>query len=242
MEAILNCPEGLSNDPGRFLNFVDRDCVPYTVPQLILFAGGCLMWVAAYVLIIRNARRYRAMDMAVVAVCSNFAWEALWSWAFRTDMGWFLVWTYRAWFFLDIYIFWLTLRYGASQAAVPALARRFRPATVATLAGFAIVYYFFIAEGHDTRIGANSAYIAQLLVSGPGLILLLKNPALTGLSFNVAWLRSFGTAANTVFMYLHYPADHFVQSMATVAFVLDMIYLGVFLKFRARATAAGSAA
>ena len=232
MTLATNCPDGLSNDPARFLNFTDRDCVPYTIPQLILFAGGCLMWVAAYVIIIRNARRRRSMDMAAVAVCSNFAWEALWSWAFKTDMGWFLVWTYRAWFFLDIYIFWLTLEYGASQVSIPALARRFKPAMWATLAGFGIVYYFFIAEGHDTRIGANSAYIAQLLVSGPCLILLLRNPGLAGLSFHVAWLRSFGTAANTIFMYLHYPANHFVQSMATLAFGLDMIYLGAFLKFR----------
>jgi hypothetical protein len=238
MDAVLHCPDGLSNDPGRFLNFVDRDCVPYTILQLILFAGGCLMWVVAYVIIIRNARRYRAMDMAVVAVCSNFAWETLWSWAFKTDMGWFLVWTYRAWFFLDIYIFWLTLKFGMTQVSTPALARRFKPATLATLAAFGIVYYFFIAEGHDTRIGANSAYIAQLLVSGPCLVLLLKNPGLEGFSWNVAWLRSFGTAANTVFMYLHYPADHFVQAMATVAFVVDMIYLGVYRKLKA-AKAAG---
>jgi hypothetical protein len=232
MEQALHCADGAINDPGRFLNFTDRDCVPYTVPQLILFAGGCLMWVVAYAIIIRNARRYKSMDMAVVAVCSNFAWETLWSWAFQTDMGWFLVWTYRAWFFLDIYIFWLTLRFGAFQASIPSLAGRFKPATWATLAAFGVVYYFFIAEGHDTRIGANSAYIAQLIVSGPCLLMLLKNPGLAGLSFHVAWLRSFGTGANTVFMYLHYPGNHFVQAMATVAFVLDMLYLGIFLRFR----------
>lgn len=231
MDLALTCPDGSVNDPARFLNFTDRDCVPYTVPELALFAGGCLMWVAAYALIIRNARRYRSMDMAVVAVCSNFAWEFLWSFAFRTDMGRFLVWTYRAWFFLDIYIFGLMLKFGASQASSPAMVRHFRPAAWAALAAFGIVYYFFTAEGHDTRIGANSAYIAQLLVSGPCLILLLGNPALTGLSFHVAWLRSFGTAANTVFMYLHYPANHFVQAMATVAFALDMAYLGVFREF-----------
>lgn len=232
MESILHCPDGLVNDPGRFLNFTDRNCVPYTIPELILFAGGCLMWVVAYVILIRNARKFKSMDMAVLAVCSNFAWEALWSWPFHTDMGWFLVWTYRAWFFLDIYIFWLTLKYGVNQIATPALARHFKSATFATLAAFSVVYYFFIAEGHDTLIGANSAYIAQLLVSGPCLILLLRNPQLVGLSFHVAWLRSFGTGANTVFMYLHYPANHFVQAMATLAFVLDMIYLFVFLKFK----------
>jgi hypothetical protein len=232
MQLAQHCPDGLVNDPARFLNLVDRDCVPYTALQLVLFAGGCLMWVVAYVIIIRNARRYRSMDMAVVAVCSNFAWETLWSWAFKTDMGWGLVWTYRAWFFLDIYIFWLTLKFGVSQTSIPALTRHFKPAALAGLAAFGIVYYFFVSEGHDTRIGANSAYIAQLVISGPCLFLLLKNPGLKGFSFNVAWLRGFGTGANTVFMYLHYPADHFVQAMGTVSFVLDMLFLAVFLRFK----------
>jgi hypothetical protein len=238
MDLVVKCPDGSSNDPSRFLNFVDRDCVPYSIPELSLFAGGCLMWVVAYAIIIRNARLNRSMDMAVVAVCSNFAWEFLWSFAFKTDMGWFLVWTYRAWFFLDIYIFWLTLRHGAAQVSTPALARHFKPAMAAATICFGIVYYFFTAEGHDTRIGANSAYIAQLIISGPCLILLLKRAGLEGFSFHVAWLRGFGTAANTVFMYLHYPADHFVQAMATISFVLDLAFLAAYLNLRTTRTAA----
>jgi hypothetical protein len=230
MSAIIACADGRTNDPGRFLNFIDRNCVPYTWPELILFAGGCLMWVAAYVLIIRNARRYHVLDMAVVAGCSNFAWEFLWSFFFFTDMGWFLVWTYRAWFFLDIYIFRLLLRYGSTQVTSPGVARFYKPLCWAGLAGFTLVYYFFIKEGHDTLIGANSAYIAQMFVSVCSLIILLGLKDLTGLSFHVGWLRSFGTGANTVFMFMHYPGNHFLHSMAATSFVLDMIYLGVFLK------------
>jgi hypothetical protein len=235
--AVVQCGEGVVNDPSRFLNFVDSGCRPYTWLELFLFAGGCLMWVAAYAIIILNARKHKALDMAVAAGCSNFAWEFLWSFFFRTDMGWFLVWTYRAWFFLDIYIFKLLLDYGASQVRTPAVARHFKPLAWATLAGFTLIYYFFIKEGHDTSIGANSAYIAQMFVSVLSLLVLMNNKGLAGLSFHVGWLRSFGTGANTVFMFMHYPANHFLHSMAATSFVLDMCYLGLFLKYRKAAAA-----
>ena len=234
MEIILTCPDGRVNDPGRFLNFTDRNCLPYTWPELILFAGGCLMWVAAYALIIRNARKYRLVDMAIAAGCSNFAWEFLWSFPFKTDMGWFLVWTYRAWFFLDIYIFWLMLEYGPAQVKSPLTRRFFKPLCVAMLGGFTLIYFFFIKEGHDTLIGANSAYIAQMFVSVLSLALLLGNPGLQGFSFHVGWLRSFGTGANTVFMFLHYRGNHFLHSMAATSFIIDMVFLGAFLRLRSR--------
>ena len=102
------------------------------------------------------------------------------------------------------------------------------------LAGFTLIYYFFVKEGYDTTIGANSAYIAQMFISVLSLTLLLNNPGLKGLSFHVGWLRSFGTGANTIFMFLHYPENHFVHSLAGLSFIIDMAYLYIFLRFRAR--------
>jgi hypothetical protein len=190
------------------------------------------MWVVAYAIIILNARKLHVLDMPIIAGCSNFAWEFLWSFAFRTDMGYFLVWTYRAWFFLDIYIFWLLLKYGASQVRTPLIAKYFKPLTIVAMLGFVGAYYFFTKEGHDTLIGANSAYIAQIFISVFGLTLLLANPQLNGFSFHVAWLRSFGTGANTVFMFLHYPDNGFLLFISTLCFVVDMAFLIVYLKFR----------
>jgi len=232
MNPIVQCADGRINDPSHFLNFVDRNCVPYSYLELFLFAGGCLMWVVAYAIIIRDARKYSIMDMAAVAGCSNFAWETVWSWAFKTDMGWFLVWTYRAWFFLDIYIFYLLLKHGASQVTTPMVKKHFKALCWIGLAGFNILYYFFIKEGHDTLIGANSAYIAQMFVSVCSLLVLWSTPDLKGLSWNVAWLRSFGTGANTVFMFMHYPGNHFLHSMAAGSFVIDMYFLWTFLGYR----------
>ena len=87
MSAVVTCPDhpGLVNDPGHFINLIDSRCVPYTTVQLFLFAGGCFLWVVAYGILIRNALKYKYMEMAAIAVCSNFAWEFTWSFLFKTD-------------------------------------------------------------------------------------------------------------------------------------------------------------
>jgi hypothetical protein len=230
MAMTITCPEfpSLRNDPSSFLNRVDRNCVPYTTLELALFAGGCLLWVVAYGLLIRNMRRDKVSEMAVVAGCSNFAWEFLWSFFFFTDMGYFLVWTYRAWFFLDIFIFWHLLRVGNKQVGDPFLKKHFIPLSLATTVAFTVVYYFFTKEGHDTLIGANSAYIAQLFISSFCLLLLIKSPTLFGFSPAIGWLRSVGTGMNTIFMLLHYPDNHFLHSMALLSMALDAAYLVLF--------------
>ena len=93
MNNPVMCGNGLVNNPNNWLNWVDIHCVPYTKVQMALFAGGCLMWVVAYALLIHNTRKYKFMEMAAFAGASNFAWEALWSWTFFPDIGQFMVWT-----------------------------------------------------------------------------------------------------------------------------------------------------
>lgn len=236
---VIRCPEagGLVNDPGHLLNFVDRNCVPYSWLQLGLFAGGCLLWVAAYAILIRNIRRDKFVEMATVAACSNFAWEFLWAFRFFTDMGYFLVLTYRAWFFLDIFIFWLMLKHGGGQVEIPFFKRHFQAACALTTVAFGLMYYFFTQEGHDTFIGANSAYIAQMFISSLCLLMILKAPSVALFSLPIGWLRSVGTGMNTVFMLLHYPSNHFLHTLALTSLVLDGCYLWVFWRRRRESAA-----
>ena len=239
---LIRCPDGLANDPARFLNTVDRNCIPYTSAEWVLFAGGCLLWVAAYGLLIWNMRRDKFCEMALVAGCGNFAWEFLWSFLFRTDMGYFMVWTYRAWFFLDIFIFTLMLRYGDRQVENPFLRRNLVPISLAGTVAFGLGYYFFTRQGHDTFIGANSAYIAQLFISAYCLLLLIRAPDLVGFSLAIGWLRSVGTGMNTVFMLLHYRDNHFLHTLALTSLVLDALYLWTFLRRKAGLRTAAVAA
>jgi len=219
----------ISSDAGRtsLLNLID-----YTPAEMVLFAGGCVLWVVAYGILIRNGYRYKVIEMPAIAAASNFAWEALWSTMFETDMGVFLIWTYRAWILFDLVIFTMVLKYGAAFVQTPALRKAFAPLTLTSMLAFAVLYYFFTAQGHDTPIGANSAYIAQLFISVYCVLLVLQRNDFTGFSLVFAFLRTIGTGMNTVFMFLHYPDNHWLHSMGVIAFLLDSIYITVFIKKR----------
>ena len=222
---------------AAFLNLVD-----YSPLELILFAGGCLLWVIAYAILIRNGIKYKIIEMPAIAAASNFAWEALWSTAFKTDMGVFLIWTYRAWLVLDIGIFTMVLLYGAKLVVTPEIRRHFAAATFISMAAIGAMYYFFTAGGYDTPIGANSAYIAQLFVSAYYVLLVLQRSDFRGFSLALAFLRTIGTGMNTVFMLIHYPDNHWLHAMGIIAFVLDWIYISLFIRkrgWRPRAAAAG---
>ncbi|MBL0175112.1 MAG: hypothetical protein IPP94_07580 [Ignavibacteria bacterium] len=204
----------------HFINLID-----YTIPEMILFAGGCLLWVAVYAILIRNDRKYRIIEMPVIAGCSNFAWEILWSGPYSPDTGQLLVWTYRAWLLLDVYIFYKVIVDGDKFVSTPFVKRNFKVLTVLTMLSLLVLYNFYIMEGYDTPIGAHTAYIAQLFISVYYLLLIFRLEDVTRLSYSIAWLRTLGTAMNTVFMFMHYTDHHFLQSMGVLAFVMDMIYI-----------------
>jgi hypothetical protein len=221
METVSNA--------GRdaLINLID-----YTPLELFLFAGGCLLWVVAYGLLIRNGIRYKLIEMPAIAAASNFAWEALWSTAFETDMGILLIWTYRAWILFDLVIFTMVLKYGAKLVETPSLRRHFAPATFGAMLAFVVLYYFFTAQGHDTSIGANSAYIAQLFISVYYVLLVLQRSDFTGFSLPFAYLRTIGTGMNTVFMIIHYTDNHWLHAMGLFALVLDVFYIVTFTRKR----------
>jgi hypothetical protein len=205
----------------------------YTTTELLLFGVGCYMWVVVYIIYIREIRRGGCIGMPVFAACSNFAWEIVWGVIPpSTDMGPLLVWAYRAWFLLDLYIIAGVYRYGAAQMVTPALARHFKPLLAATVAGMTILYFFFKSGGYDTPIGATSAYIAQMFISVLYLILLLRHQKLVWQSLSVSWLRMIGTGLNTMFLFLHYPQLHFLLSLGVLSLIIDNAYIYLFITGR----------
>ena len=217
------------NGSQLFVNTID-----YTIPELILFAGGCLLWVVVYAILIRNDRKFGIIEMPVIAGASNFAWEILWSLKYQPDTGLLLVWTYRAWLILDLYIFYRLIMDGARFVSTPLIKRHFKPIVIVVTISMLVLYYFYIGEGYDTPIGAHSAYIAQLLISVYYILLILNIDEVRNLSMEIAWLRMIGTAMNTVFMFMHYPDHHFLHTMGVLAFFMDNFYIWFLYQRRAR--------
>jgi hypothetical protein len=151
-------------------------------------------------------------------------------------MGRLLQWTYRAWFFCDLFIFSGVLRYGWKQLANQTL----RPYYVRICLGIAVAWgiglYCLHISHLDTPIGATSAYLCQLCISGLYLALFLRQGKTEPFSSAAGWLRTIGTGMNTVFMNIHYPDNYFLRFIANLSTALDIGYLYLFLKAR-RATA-----
>ncbi len=207
-----------------------RDYTPF---ELVLFGVGCYMWVVVYIIYIRRIAKGESIGMPVFAACSNFGWEIVWGLIPpSTDMGPLLVWAYRAWFFLDLYIIYGVYRYGATQVVSPGLRAYHKPFVILSVIGWAVLYYFFKSGGYDTPIGATSAYIAQMFISVLYLLLLLRGTSAMVELTSVTWLRSVGTGLNTIFLLHHYPDKPFLLSLGLMSLVIDSLY--IVLTFRIR--------
>jgi len=212
-------------DQNSLLNLRD-----YPMREMVPFLVGCALWVVVYVLYIRDAIKYRLAEMPMFAGAGNLAWEFLWGFAFRPDMGLLIVYGYRAWFFLDVFIFFLLVRHGAWQLARPGLRRHFVSLSVGSVLFWLVAYYFFIKERHDTSIGANSAYIAQIFISVLYLMQVYCTDDIQRYSWPVVWLRSLGSGLTTVFMYMHYfdGSHNFMLALASMSLAADAACIWVF--------------
>jgi len=201
----------------------------YTPLEMALFISGCYLWVVVYILYIRHIMKHRMIGMPVFAAASNIAWELVYGFVPPSnDMGLLIVWGYRIWFFLDLYIFAGVVRLGAAQVSIEALKPPFKPVIILVAVAWTIVYYFFKTEGFDTEIGAMSAYVAQSFISVLYLTLLLRHHRLVWDSYAIAWLKMLGSGLITIFMFIHYPANHYLQSVAAITLIIDCIYIAVY--------------
>jgi hypothetical protein len=201
------------------------NCADYTPLELLLFCFGCWLWVVCYVVIIRDIRRYKFVGMPAFSGAGNIGWEFVWTFLFATDMGLIADYAYKAWFVIDIYIFWKLVQYGDKQGWAPAIRRVYKRMIVVAGAVLGLLYYLFKSSGHqDYAIGAATAYIDNFTMSVLYLFLLSRLSVVRALAPSIAWMKMIGTGTNTVFMVLHFPQDHFIHVLGVGLFVCDAIY------------------
>jgi len=217
----------------------------YTGLELFFYGLGCLLWVGAYAIYIRNIITLKYVEMPVFAGCCDVAWEFVWSFLAQNDLGMLFQGANYVWFFLDAgFIFtYGVLVFGAKQLTVPQLAPRsvFIPMCllIAVMAGAAT--YYMHQQGLDNVVGGRSAYIIQLSISFLYVPLMLRQPTLENFSFNANWLRAVGSAMVVVFFFLHFPDDTFLQTIGCAAAVVDAVFLYLFVQKRKQLAAGGPA-
>jgi hypothetical protein len=208
----------------------------YTGAEFFFYGMGCLLWVVAYVIYIRNILRYKYVEMPVFAGCCDVAWEFVWSFLATNRMGMLFQAANVVWFFLDAgFIFsYGVLAFGSKQLTIPQLQRRsvFVPIClgIALMAGVAT--YQLHAQGLDNEVGGRAAYLIQLSISFLYIPLMLRQTTLEHFSFTANWTRAAGSALVVVFFFLHYPSDYFLLSIGTSAAIVDAAFIYLFLQRR----------
>jgi hypothetical protein len=197
----------------------------YTPAELGFLFVGTIFWNIAYFIIIRNAYKYKRVEMPFLAVCSNIAWEFAWAFLLYTDLGKLFEWGLRVWFFMDVGIFYFTVKYGAQQMTRNALGKMFVPFLVTLVLWWIPVFYFFETEGLDTKMGTTSAFMITVVMAAmfvnnatrkaPGLIA----------TKSVAWTKFLGNLFMSIFVYMHHPQSHFLHYLTYAVLLLNIVYI-----------------
>ena len=212
---------------GALFNLKD-----YTAVELGLYAFGAYLWVVAYLIYIRNGFKYHVVEMPAFALAGNIGWELNWALFFTTDLGPLCVWAHKAWFFLDVVIFYLLLRHGWKQTELRLLQRLWVPICCALFMCSAAFYGTFVRQGLDVGSTIQSAYICQLPISFLYIPLMLRQQSLRGWSMWAAWTRTLGTGVIGVFAFLRYPNLPFLLTMAVISTLVDFGYIYLFAQRR----------
>lgn len=204
------------------INFND-----YSAAGLLVNGIGCLLWVITYVVLIREIRRKKFVEMPAYVAGANIGWEFVWSFIYHPNTGLLYALSYQAAFVLDCYIFYSVLRYGTKQPIHPEMIKYFRVFCLVNFGFWILFCFFYRNEGYDTLNGANSGYIINVILSLQCLFMLLQTKDTARFSMLLAVSRTLGTALISVSLFFFFPQNQFVQMLGIACFVMDSAYVYV---------------
>lgn len=201
-------------------------------PLTIVFLVGCTLWVVAYGVAIRNIIKYKRVEIPVVGAASNFAWEFIWSFPFGYMVSDFfgpvVLWGYRIWFLMDVFIFASLLVYGHKEMTIPYFKKHFRPIAILLFFAWLVGFYCYAAQGLDTPIGTLTAYFDNISVSVGYVIAILAMRNIGAMSNLVGWCKGWGTGLVSVAVCAYWSTNYFLWVMCAVTFALDMWYIWLY--------------
>lgn len=217
-----NCPYNSTD----WINFCD-----YSMAEIVLVLAGTVLWNIGYFIIIRDGLRNKYIEMPYLAGASNIAWEFAWSFLLVTDMGKLFVWGLRIWFFMDVFIFYLLLKYGDKQISNASVKKYFKAILISVCLYWIPIFYYMYTDGYDTSMGATSAYLITVEMGALYIFTFLSRPSGSHFSYLNAWLMFVGNALMSVFVFIHYPNQHFLALLCIAVFILDLIYVLLLRKY-----------
>lgn len=199
------------------------DTTHYTPAQIGMFFAGAVMWVIVYINTIYRARKYRRLDIPIIAVCLNWGCEISTAIFFVPDMGNALVLAYWAWMVLDGFIVWELFKYGRHQVRVEYFKKNFfRIMAICFVFSFFIQRYFIVQ--YDLPMAPLDSYIINLVMSVCFLYLVFL-PGYENDSIITSWGKMLGTGIISIMFFTKYPDNNFLTSLYIACFVFDLWYL-----------------
>jgi hypothetical protein len=197
----------------------------YPIAGLWFNGIGCLFWVVAYIVLVREIRRKKYVEMPAYVAGANIGWELVWSIFNHPDTGLLYAASYVCAFLLDCYIFVSVLRYGTRQPVPEGMKKKFHFFCGVNFIFWILFSYLYHREGYDTTIGANSGYIINVIVSVQCLAMLMSTTDISNFSRLLGWSKLLGTGLISVSMFIFYPQNHLVQLLGIACFLTDVTYI-----------------
>lgn len=216
-----------------FYQFFDINRALYPPLQVLFLAGGFVFWLAAYKEILVGVHRYKIVEIPMIVVTMDIAWEFCWGFLLENDFGWLFRAGCIIWFIMDVYINYNTIKYGRKLVTNPWISRNYIYIYLFILVGSGCITYFMRVLAEDDGIGLVSAYLINLVISGSYLYQLLNYPELRGKGFRykVAWTKFLGTGSISVACFLHFPENHFLHTMCVMVFIMDVVYIYLYKNY-----------
>lgn len=207
------------------INFED-----YSTLGLVFNGVGCLFWVLAYAVLVWEIRKKKFVEMPAYVAGANIGWEFVWSFFYHPDTGFLYSLSYQAAFLLDCFIFYSILRYGTKQPMNQESKKHLVLFCCINFFFWIFFCYFFMKEGYDTAIGANSGYIINVILSLQCVFMLMQTKDTGRFSMLLAWSRMLGTGLISVSMFIFYPESRLIQLLGISCLFLDISYIYILNK------------
>lgn len=195
----------------------------YTIPQIVLFTTGAVLWVIAYINTLIWIRKRQVLDIPAIAIILNYTCEVTTGFFFLPNMGLVLVIAYWAWMVLDTFIVISLFRYGYKQMRVDFFRSHLSAfLVVGLLVCFATQCTFIIA--YDLPMAPLDSYIINLVMS-VCFIYMYFIPGYEGNRKLTAWTKALGTGLISIMFQMRYPANTFLTTLYLSCAAFDIYYI-----------------
>jgi signal transduction histidine kinase len=212
-------------------------------PETIIFAIiGNVLWIAIYVLLVKNARKNEFVEMPFFILIGNMVWEGLYGFVLPVEsaLSPVLQWGTKGWFILDCFIFAFALRYAKSSISTPLILRHIASVSLALIVLWGTLVYAIAYDGapvvgmdahHVMHEGfvreTKSAFLLGIIISVTYVFQYLRLYQQRVFLPSVAWLKMFGNAAATVAIAFYAPFNELLVVLGVLTFIADVIYIAL---------------